>query len=59
MLSEICKTEKVRYCMVSLIRGIFELKQKNPTVSKKQNRMLDSRGCENGKWVIRSQDVHF
>lgn len=58
MLSEMCKTQKDRYCVVSLIHGIFELRQKKP-VSKKQNRMLDSRGWENGKWVIRSKRIHF
>ena len=40
MLSEMCKTQKDRYCVVSLIHGIFELR---PPPPKKKNQFQRNR----------------
>ena len=48
MLSEISQTEKDKYCMISLICGIWKQKQKHKQTNKKlidtENRLAIARG---------------
>ena len=54
MLSKICHTEKDKYCVISLVCGIYKTKWMNIT---KQKQSYRYRGTENKEVVARGEGV--